>query len=161
MTGARMEFTLKDKKLSKRLKRLANVEDELAPFLKSIGEEFAGAGGVINTRFKTETGPDGEKWAPLADATITRRLKKYGNAPLTILRMRGILAGSINYQVSGSRLEVGTGGEAEDYAAIHQHGGKAGRNRKVKIPARPYLGFSDDDMDMIEEEAWSVFGWDD
>lgn len=160
MTGARMEFTLKDKALKKQMKLLAKSDDALVPFLKSIGEEFAGAGGVINTRFKEEKGPDGQKWAPLADATIKRRLKKYGNAPLTILRMRGILAGSINYQISGSRLEIGTGGEVEDYAAIHQFGGEAGRNKSVTIPARPYLGFSDTDLDLIEDEAWSIFGFD-
>lgn len=161
MTGARMEITLKDKHLKKRIKRLAKAEDALVPFLKSIGEEFAGAGGIINTRFKEEKGPDGQKWAPLADATIKRRLKKYGNAPLTILRMRGILAGSINYQVSGSQLSIGTGSEVEAYAAIHQFGGEAGRNKSVAIPARPYLGYSDADLDVIEEEAWAIFGMDD
>ncbi|MES8537205.1 phage virion morphogenesis protein, partial [Cutibacterium acnes] len=37
------------------------------------------------------------------------------------------------------------------YARIHQLGGKAGRNRKVTIPARPFLGINADDRQMIGE----------
>lgn len=157
MTGARLEFDFNDKAvradLKARLAKLSNPE----PFLKSIGEEFAGAGGVINQRFKSETGPDGKRWAPLSNAQQRRRQKKYGNAPMTILRMRGHLAGSVNYQVSGAGLKIGTGKEAEDYAAIHQFGGKAGQGLKAVIPARPYLGFSDEDMDAVKEEATAYF----
>ncbi|WP_170431931.1 phage virion morphogenesis protein [Ruegeria arenilitoris] len=151
MTGTSMEFSFNDKALRadlrERLSKLENPE----PFLKSIGEEFASAGGVINQRFKYERGPDGTPWAPLSESQRRRRQKRYGNAPMTILRMRGYLAGSINYQVGGSSLTIGAGKEVEDYAAIHQFGGKAGRGLKAVIPARPYLGFSDGDLDSIEE----------
>ena len=41
-----------------------------------------------------------------------------------------------------------------DYAAIHQLGGQAGRNKKTEIPARPYLKLTDEDfgeiLDMTE-----------
>jgi phage gpG-like protein len=30
-------------------------------------------------------------------------------------------------------------GSSVPYAAIHEYGGSAGRNRSVQIPARPYL----------------------
>ena len=40
---------------------------------------------------------------------------------------------------------------------IHQFGGEAGRGLKAVIPARPYLGFSDGDMDLIKEELVSYF----
>ncbi|WP_052265417.1 phage virion morphogenesis protein [Ruegeria sp. ANG-R] len=157
MTGTRMEFSFNDKRLRADLRsRLTKLENP-DPFLKSIGEEFAGAGGVINQRFKAEKGPDGKPWAPLSESQIRRRQKKYGNAPMTILRMRGHLAGSINYQVSGGSLKIGTGKVVEDYAAIHQFGGEAGRGLTAVIPARPYLGFSDADMELIEEEAIGYF----
>ncbi|WP_171182258.1 phage virion morphogenesis protein [Ruegeria sp. HKCCD8929] len=157
MTGTLLEFSFNDSTLRADLRRkLAQLEDP-EPFLKSIGEEFAGAGGIINTRFKQEKGPDGTPWAPLADKTVRRRQKQYGNAPMTILRMRGHLAGSINYQVGGGTLKIGAGKEVEDYAAIHQFGGDAGRGLRAVIPARPYLGFSDDDMALIEEEAVGYF----
>ncbi len=159
MTGVRMEFSFEDEGLRKELKRLAEMDQDFAPFLKSIGEEFTGAGGIINTRFKEEKGPDGAAWAPLASRTIRRRLKKSNGAPITILRMSGELAGSIAYEVTADRLRIGvrSGSKAGVYAAIHQFGGKAGRNRSVPIPARPYLGFSDEDWDMIEEEALDYF----
>lgn len=124
--------------------------------LKSIGEEMLPR---IIKRFKSEKGPDGKRWTALSPRTIEARLKRYGNSPLTILRMRGHLAGSINYQVTSNQLRIGTGGESKGYAAIHQFGGKAGRGRKTIIPARPYLGFSDSDMNIIEDELNSYFGF--
>ena len=42
--------------------------------------------------------------------------------------------------VIGSNLE---------YAAIHQLGGQAGRNKSVEIPARPYLKLTDEDFEEI------------
>lgn len=154
MSGAYLRFSFDDGGIEKSLVSAAKRAGNPEPFLKSIGEEMLPR---INDRFKSETGPEGDKWASLAPRTIQRRQKKYGNAPLTILRMRGHLAGSINYQVGGHALRIGTDDAVEDYAAIHQFGGEAGRGRKVKIPARPYLGFSDDDYEVIEEEAAVYF----
>lgn len=149
MTGVRMKFGFDDRSLRRDLRRRIDQMENKEPLLKSIGETMLPR---INKRFKDERGPDGKRWAPLSSHTIEARLKRYGNSPLTILRMRGHLAGSINYQVGSNSLKLGTGDEAEDYAAIHQFGGKAGRGRKVTIKARPYMGFADDDMAIIEEE---------
>lgn len=156
MPGVRMEFTFKDRGLREEVQRLAELDRDFEPFLKSIGEEFVGAGGIINRRFKEERGPDGEEWQPLSTKWIKRRLKKYPGSPLTILRMRGHLAGSIAYQVSGGKLMVGTNGTVEHYAAAHQFGYDGGEGQ-ANIPARPYLGFADEDMDVIEEEALDYF----
>lgn len=128
------------------------ANSELA--LRSIGETMLPR---IDDRFKKEQGPDGKSWARLAPATIRYRLKRYGNSPLTILRMRGHLAGSINYQVQGNVLRIGTGREVEHYAGIHQHGGQAGRGRKVTIPARPFLGFGDEDLEIVDDELLEFF----
>lgn len=111
----------------------------------------------ISTRFKEEGGPKGKFWAPLSPRTIGTRLKRYGNSPLTILRRRVHLAGSINYQIGRSGLKIGTGGEVNDYVAIHQFGAKAGRGRKMKIPAGPYMAFSDDDLEIVTEEIAAYF----
>ncbi len=149
MSGVRLTLQLDDKGLQRDLRaRLEQLADKTA-ILKSIGEEMLPR---INKRFQDEKDPEGKSWPALAPRTIEARLKKYGNAPLTILRMRGHLAGAINYQISGATLKIGTGSEVEDYAAIHQFGGEAGRGRKVKIPARPYLGFNEEDMRVIEAE---------
>ena len=149
MTGVRLTFSFHDRGIDKDLRRrVARLADK-GPLLKSIGEEMLPR---INKRFRDQRGPDGKAWAPLAKRTIRTRTRR-GHVPIRILRMRGHLAGSVNYQVGGSSLTIGTGGAVEDYAAIHQFGGKAGRGRKVTIHARPYLGFADDDMDVIEQEA--------
>ena len=40
-------------------------------------------------------------------------------------------------------------GSNKVYAAIHQLGGLAGKNKKVSSPARPYLKLTDDDFEEI------------
>lgn len=150
MSGAYVRFGLDDRNLRRELKEdLARLENP-EPFLRSIGEEMLPR---ISKRFKEEKGPDGTRWKPLASATVQARLKRYGNSPLTILRMRGHLAGSLNYQADRHSLRIGTDSSVEAYAGIHQFGGQAGRGLKVHIPARPYLGFSDEDWGIIEDEA--------
>ncbi|WP_282093048.1 phage virion morphogenesis protein [Epibacterium ulvae] len=152
MSGSHIKFTLKDldltNDLQQRLQRLENPE----PLLKSIGEEYTGAGGIISTRFKEERGPDGEPWQALSAAWVKRRAKKLPGSDLTILRMHGHLVGSINYQVKSQGLSIGTGSEVEDYAAAHQFGYDGGEG-KPNIPARPYLGFSNSELDVISEEV--------
>lgn len=151
MTGIRYELKLDDLALRRDMHaRLQRLEDT-RPLLNFFGEHFQEE---ISDRFKEERGPEGA-WAPLASSTIEKRLKKYGNRPITILRMEGELAGSIVYQTSQTTLSIGirSGSKAEPYAAIHQLGGMAGRNRKVAIQARPYFGFSENDVDILEEEA--------
>ncbi|MGH1577714.1 phage virion morphogenesis protein [Planktotalea sp.] len=150
MSGVRMVFSFNDRALRQELRAGVTRLDDKTRLLKTIGEEMLPR---INKRFKDERGPDGKRWAPLSSRTIAARLKRYGNSPLTILRMRGHLAGSISYQVGGNALKIGTNDDVNAYAGIHQFGGKAGRGRKVTIKARPYLGFADDDMGVIEEEV--------
>ncbi|MFK5041702.1 phage virion morphogenesis protein [Glaesserella parasuis] len=48
--------------------------------------------------------------------------------------------------------DVAIVGTNEAYAAIHQFGGKAGRGRKVDIPARPFLMLTpQDDEDILQD----------
>ena len=54
----------------------------------------------------------------------------------------GLLRKSITYKHDGVSVNIGTN---KKYARIHQFGGKAGRGKKVTIPARPYIGINDDD----------------
>lgn len=60
------------------------------------------------------------------------------------------LAASVNTQYDDNSAVIGSN---KDYAAIHRLGGKAGRNKKVSIPARPYLKLTDDDYDEILQET--------
>jgi len=80
------------------------------------------------------------KWQDLAEST---KKKKKGNKILINRGMAGGLMGSINYQSTNSDVRVGT---PKVYGAIHQFGGKAGRNKKTTIPQREYL--------LIQPEDW-------
>ncbi|HII3778982.1 TPA: phage virion morphogenesis protein [Pasteurella multocida] len=64
------------------------------------------------------------------------------------------LMGSITSRYNNDSAEVGTN---EPYAAIHQFGGMAGRGRKVKIEARPFLILTQQDKDDILEDAQNYF----
>jgi len=65
-------------------------------------------------------------------AAARRRLE----GGLAILQDTGTLRGSIRSFADNDSATIGS---ALEYAAIHQFGGKAGRGRKVTIPARPFL----------------------
>lgn len=59
------------------------------------------------------------------------------------------LMGSITSEYTNDVAIVGTN---EPYAAIHQFGGKAGRGRKVIIPARPFLQLTpQDEADILDD----------
>lgn len=59
------------------------------------------------------------------------------------------LMSSITRDHDNDSAVVGTN---EPYAAIHQFGGMAGRGRKVKIPARPFLQLTEqDEADILED----------
>jgi len=98
-----------------------------------------------------------DKWTPLSPVTLALKLgkskgkarakKAKTNKVLIGLGMRGGLMGSIHYKATDNEVVIGP--DSKPYAAIHQFGGMAGRNRKVKIPARPYLVLQKDDMEKI------------
>lgn len=103
---------------------------------------------VAEEAFEKEADPaTGEKWKRLADATIAQRLKR-GFWPGKMLQVSGGLASSV---ITESGRDFALVGSNKAYAAIQQLGGKAGRGRKVEIPARPYLGLSNDAANEIVE----------
>jgi phage gpG-like protein len=72
-------------------------------------------------------------------------LAKAGRRYLTnkkILVEHGDLRGSVHYQAERNRVTIGAGGHIP-YGGIHQFGGMAGRGRKARIPARPYLAMNE------------------
>ena len=67
--------------------------------------------------------------------------KKTGHYPGQILQVSGQLALSITTQYDNNSAIIGSN---KVYAAIQQLGGNAGKNKKVNIPARPYLNLNED-----------------
>jgi phage virion morphogenesis protein len=116
-------------------------------------------------RFRSESAPDGSRWKPSLRAQIK------GGKTLT---MDGHLSGSLSSRAGAGFAEWGVN---RIYAAIHQFGGvikpkSAGALRfrlanggfatvqSVTIPARPFLGLSEDDrgdiLDLIERRLAGV-----
>lgn len=129
-----------------------NVEDrasealrELAARGASLYDAFDEIGGSMVTatqqRFLDEEAPDGSAWARHSEATALAR----GDGA-EVLRERGDLFDSLSHKPEDDRVLVGPN---RVYARIHQEGGQAGRGLKVTIPARPYLGLNEDNIDEV------------
>ncbi len=128
------------------LRRLIALGRNASPVMRDVA-----ALGEASTRlrFRTETGPDGQRWKPSLRAQMT------GGRTLT---QAGHLAGSLSARHGADYAEWGVN---RIYAAIHQVGGtiraKGGALKfrlpgggfavvkAVKIPARPFLGVSNTD----------------
>lgn len=118
--------------------------------MEHIGEQLVGN---TKKRFDKEESPSGQKWKK-----SQRAILENGE---TLSNNSGGLKDSIAKEVRGKTVIVGTN---KEYARIHQFGGeitpKKGkylkfRNadgsfsvvKKVTMPARPFIGISDDDID--------------
>lgn len=99
---------------------------------KSIGNMLVSS---AIERFEKGEDPEGKKWQ------VSQRAKDEGGQTLVD---KAILKNSITFEASPEMVVVGTN---EEYGAIHQYGGQAGRGKKTRIPERPYLGFSEEDAE--------------
>lgn len=66
----------------------------------------------------------------------------------------GALRDSVNQAYDNDNAIVGTN---MVYAAIHHFGGMAGRNRKVRIPARPFLILTNEDKQDLMDDVQDYF----
>lgn len=81
-----------------------------------------------------KSAPDGENWDEWSEAYAARRPKRGG-----LLDLDGGLVESIAFEVTGDAIVVGSN---LVYALVHQEGFD-----KKNIPARPYLGVSDENLE--------------
>ena len=140
MSDKPIEIKIDNKDVERKLLELAQKGENLRPLMKNIAGIFASA---TEENFKNEGRPD--KWTELSEATKKQRTKQK-KWPGQILQVSGQLASSISTQYDDESAVIGSN---LDYAAIHQLGGQAGKNKKVEIPARPYLKLTDDDFNEI------------
>lgn len=118
------------------LNKLANAAQDRMPLMRSIAGTMESA---VLQNFDVGGRP---KWLGL---------KYRQGTPLVDTEN---LMNSITSYYDNDSAEVGTN---EPYAAIHQFGGKAGRGRKVDIPARPFLVLTPQDEDDILEDVQAYF----
>jgi phage virion morphogenesis protein len=116
--------------------RLIKNIDDTSPALRDIGEYLTES---TQQRFEDMETPDGEKWEELAPGTIINK-QKTGQSD-KILRGYGPLSDLLSYQLGNDQLQFGSNME---YAASMHFGRDSGN-----IPAREFLGFSEQDEDEI------------
>lgn len=140
MPNKPIEIKFENQEVDKALLKLAEKGENLRPLMKNIAGIFAYS---TEENFKKEGRPN--KWVDLADSTkdTRRKIRKW---PGQILQVTGQLASSINTEYDDNSAVVGSN---LVYAAIHQLGGQAGRNKSANIPARPYLYLTEDDYQEI------------
>lgn len=144
MSDKPIKIEIDNKEVHNKLLELAKRGENLRPLMKNIAGIFAYS---TEENFKEEGRPD--KWVDLAESTKKQRTKKR-KWPGQILQVEGKLAASINTFYDSDSAVIGSN---LDYAAIHQLGGQAGKNKSVEIPARPYLQLTEDDFDEILQET--------
>lgn len=137
-----IEIRLDNKAVQDALLKVAAKAETLRPLMKNIAGIMADA---TEENFSQQGRPD--KWQELAESTIKKR-KKAGHWPGQILQVEGRLATSITTQYDNESAIIGSN---LDYAAIHQLGGQAGKNKSITIPARPYLKVTNEDFENIQE----------
>lgn len=168
---ALITISIDDRAIVAALADLSRRVADLSPALREIGEDLQAS---TKARFNTSTAPDGSRWAPNSETTILRYLsgvsgaygKKSGMTQKGMkallgkkpLVREGHLQDTIDYDVvDGHTLLVGS---PQKYAAVQQFGankGEFGANRRGRpipwgdIPARPFLGVSDEDQRSILE----------
>lgn len=139
-----LTIELQTAELDRALTRLAASVKDMTPIMRAIGGELEAA---TERNFDDEGARIGAKWKP-----SQRALKTNGQT----LRDTGRLVASISAGGAGHVSEVTPHsvfvGTNVEYAAIHQFGGRAGRNRKVEIPARPFFGLNQQDEQDIAEK---------
>jgi phage gpG-like protein len=122
--------------------------------------------------FAREMAPDGTPWPALSPVTLAlrqqRKESKKTRAAKSVvaflvgewggvreLLVTGHLLASLGFNVGDRELALGTNrkfpGGDKSAAAIHQLGGQAGRGDSVTIPARPFLGVTEQDNARIAE----------
>ena len=134
-----IEIKIDNKELNQVLDKLFEKTTDLKPLMKSIAGTMADS---VEENFKQEGRPE---WAKLKDSTIKLRTKQK-HWPGKILQVEGNLASSVTSYYDNNSAMIGSN---KDYARIHQLGGDAGKNKKTKIEARPYLKLDEKDLNKI------------
>lgn len=144
--GVSIKLSVDDAKVKATFSRVAAALDDLGPLLDDLGSSQVTE---VQHRFEEQEGPDGKRWKPLAASTLARR-----GPSAKILRDKANLYDSITHEPDAKHGAVRVGSN-KVYARIHQLGGDAGKGKKVKIPARPYLGVSGEGLKEMDRIAQS------
>jgi len=133
MSGSGITLKVDNPGVIEVLNEILRRGQNLRPALEMIAEEVLQPS--TRERFDTEEAPDGTKWMPLSPEYQARKKKNADK----ILTLEAFLRESFFPEISDTQLLFGTD---KIQAATHQFGRPVGDG---EIPARPFLGISDDD----------------
>ena len=135
-----LKLELKDDAVLAALARLAAGMDDMTAPMEQIGEELVRS---TKQRFGEGIAPDGTPWARNSPVTLAR---KTDARPL--FGPNGRLNQDIFHDAGPQQVEVGSN---RVYAAMMQFGGTKANYPHLwgDIPARPFLGLSDEDESNI------------
>ena len=141
MSGSSFRVSVQNARAIEGLARLSARLVDLRPVFQEIAGVLADD---TEQAFEDERDPTTlTPWQLLADRTIRQRAGE-GTWPGEILQRTGQLAASV---VTAHGKDFAQIGSNKVYAAIQQLGGSAGVNSRTEIPARPYLGLSQEGAD--------------
>lgn len=135
-----IDIYIDDPEILDGLQRLRDRSANLSPALLKIGEKLKESS---QQRFSSMTAPDGTQWATNKPSTLEH---KHGSRPLT---EEGTLGDTIDYQRLGDDgVQIGS---PMEYSAMMQFGGTKAEFPHLwgDIPARPFLGISEQDKSDI------------
>ena len=152
--GLALGYRLDDAQAQRALAGLVEAGTDMTELMDDIGAAM-----VTSTQLRFEDGeaPDGSKWTP------SIRAREEGGKTLVD---SSHLMDSITHSASATQVEWGTN---VLYAAVHQLGktikpktqpylrfkigDRWSLKKQVTIPARPFVGLSDEDKDVIRERV--------
>lgn len=143
---------INDRAVEAALRRISAAMSDMTPVMNDLGELLVAA---TKDRFKAGSGPEGNAWAaksPATTAAYARRRDRFDPRPLW--GPSNSLNAQIFHQATSDSVTIGS---PLIYAAMMQFGGTKAQFPHLwgDIPARPFLGLSDDDsanvIDAIEE----------
>lgn len=130
MAGTHLHVAVDDAAVRRALERLMRRGSKPSDALKDAGEA------LINShreRFRSQQAPDGSPWEPLSKKYQARKRRNKNK----ILVLDGHMGTQFSYKQAGNDLKFGT----NRVQAAAQHFGR----KEINLPARPFLGLSDDD----------------
>ncbi len=146
-----IDIQVSDRQVLDALDRLREAGTDMTPAMQDIAAALESA---AQGAFQNQSSPDGRKWPDLTERTKAKRRKRR-KWPGQILHISGRLSLSLasdfgaHYAVAGTNVI---------YATTHQFGATRGQYGATRggrpipfgdIPARPFLGFSDDLQDEV------------
>lgn len=143
---------------------IASELDDLSPVMRQIGRQMIES---TKQRFPRGEAPDGTKWAPKSPATLAaygaRKSNRIDTRPL--FGPTGLLSQQIFYDATRDGVEWGSN---RVQAAVMQWGaakgafGTTARGAPIPwgtIPARPFIGVSQDDETQIVQILTEWLQW--